>query len=92
MIVVVPDVDLEPSNMQRPLDDLTARQQRVMDWEKLEVKEYKIIVLDLKYQEVTTHLFIATDFNGCLSCKIENLRSEPNFVHEQDTGTFGRRS
>ncbi|KAL7629652.1 hypothetical protein AAE478_001175 [Parahypoxylon ruwenzoriense] len=37
-LVIVPDVDLEPSNPARPLDDLTDRQERLKSWEKQDVE------------------------------------------------------
>ncbi|KAJ0382790.1 hypothetical protein COL922a_011831 [Colletotrichum nupharicola] len=50
---IVPDIDLEPADLDFPLTDTEDRKQRLRDWEKSEVKEYKIIVIDPSHPTLT---------------------------------------
>ncbi|KAI8245730.1 hypothetical protein K4K55_000939 [Colletotrichum sp. SAR 10_96] len=53
VLAIVPDVDLEPADLDLPLNDAEERKQRLRDWEKLEVKEYKIIIIDPSHPTLT---------------------------------------
>jgi hypothetical protein len=45
-IAFVPNVDLEPKDKDLPRADLAERNQRLRDWEKALMKEYRVAVLD----------------------------------------------
>ncbi|KAI1095613.1 hypothetical protein F5B19DRAFT_489272 [Rostrohypoxylon terebratum] len=45
-LAIVPDVRLEPDANEDPTTDMMTRRQNVNDWENLNPKEYKLIVLD----------------------------------------------
>ncbi|CAI0643352.1 unnamed protein product [Colletotrichum noveboracense] len=53
VLAIVPDIDLEPADLDFPLTDTEGRKQRLRDWEKSEVKEYKIIVIDPSHPTLT---------------------------------------
>ncbi|KAF4885174.1 hypothetical protein CGCF415_v004019 [Colletotrichum fructicola] len=53
VLAIVPDIDLEPADLDFPLKDTEERKQRLRDWEKSEVKEYKIIVIDPSHPTLT---------------------------------------
>jgi HNH endonuclease len=65
-LAIVPDVDIEPSDPLRPLDDLFERTERLKSWEKQAVKNYKIVILDPQHKEVTKDLFIIDGINNLL--------------------------
>ncbi|OBS29628.1 hypothetical protein FPOA_03567 [Fusarium poae] len=47
-VAIVPDIDLEPTNPELPLDDKEERDQRILAWQKSKPKEYKFMVLNKK--------------------------------------------
>ncbi|KAF5524037.1 hypothetical protein CGCA056_v004293 [Colletotrichum aenigma] len=53
VLAIVPDIDLEPADLDFPLKEPEERKQRLRDWEKSEVKEYKIIVIDPSHPTLT---------------------------------------
>ena len=56
LIALVPDVDLELKEGHLPRDNVAERNQRLRDWEKAQVKEYKVAVLDLDNKQVKNTL------------------------------------
>ncbi|KAI2620582.1 hypothetical protein GGR54DRAFT_105488 [Hypoxylon sp. NC1633] len=54
LIALVPDVDLEPKDSRLPNTDLAERNQRLRDWKKSQIKEYKVIVLDHDNKQTKT--------------------------------------
>ncbi|KAF4449391.1 hypothetical protein F53441_7370 [Fusarium austroafricanum] len=56
-VAIVPDLDLDPSDPDRPLDDLKERQDRVKIWEQQKVRDYKFIVLDLANPAMHKNVF-----------------------------------
>jgi HNH endonuclease len=57
LLALIPDVDLEPKDSHLPCDDLAERNQRLRDWEKAQVKEYKVVVLDLSNKLIDMHVW-----------------------------------
>ncbi|KAF7560138.1 hypothetical protein G7046_g4011 [Stylonectria norvegica] len=58
VLAIVPDLDLEPADPSLPLNDQQERQDRVKEWEKMAVKDYKIVVINKKHKQATsTRLF-----------------------------------
>ncbi|KAG8673663.1 hypothetical protein FPOAC2_07119 [Fusarium poae] len=57
LIVIVPDIDLNPTEPDLPLNDETIRQKRSKEWEEMTPKEYKVMVVDKNHPEVTKELY-----------------------------------
>jgi hypothetical protein len=45
LIAIVPDIDLDPTDSQLPLDDEELRHNRVRDWSNRKIKDYKVIAI-----------------------------------------------
>ncbi|KAF5981983.1 hypothetical protein FBULB1_4485 [Fusarium bulbicola] len=58
VVAIVPDIELEPADPKLPLNDQKERCKRVKAWEKQEVKEYKLIVLNKTHPRATDVIFI----------------------------------
>ncbi|SPJ85114.1 uncharacterized protein FTOL_10972 [Fusarium torulosum] len=51
-IAIVPDVELEPADAKLPQNDQRERNDRLLEWESAEVKNYKLVVLNKSHKEV----------------------------------------
>ncbi|KAF4333440.1 hypothetical protein FBEOM_12755 [Fusarium beomiforme] len=57
-VAIVPDIELEPADPDLPANDQEARCERVKAWEKQEIKEYKLIVLNTTNSRMTRAIFL----------------------------------
>lgn len=56
-IAIVPDVELEPADTKLPQNDQRERNDRLLEWESAEVKNYKLVVLNKSHKEVNRMWF-----------------------------------